>query len=85
VAVEEVSMLTPKINTILLCAVILLLIFLPRHCSTQVGRFQLLDTPARQLAFDTATGQRCWVWLDKSDKGNPGSDDVPLCSELAKK
>jgi hypothetical protein len=75
-------MLAPKINTVLLCVVILLLLYLLRHPAPQVGRFQQIDTPAHQVAFDTATGQRCWVWVDKGYESTSG---FPLCSDLAKK
>jgi hypothetical protein len=69
-----------KINTILLCIVIALQAYSLWH-KAEVGRFQWLETPAKQLGFDTATGKRCWVWADaKVESG----DDVQLCSTLAK-
>ena len=83
-AVEKVNMLTPKINTVLLCVVILLLIYILIHPAPQVGRFQQIDSPAHQVAFDTATGQRCWVWLDKGTDPT-AAPGFPLCSDLAKK
>lgn len=71
-----------KINTALLCAVLALLIYsLPRK-SPQAGRFQWLDTPGKQLAFDTATGQRCWVWTETPPVSN---DKIPACAELVRK
>lgn len=75
-----------KINTVLLCVVIALQAYSLRH-RPEVGRFQWLDTPGKQLGFDTATGKRCWVWSDvsdKSDKALPPSD-VPLCAALSGK
>ncbi len=49
--------------------------------SNEVGRFQQIDSPGHQIAFDTKTGQRCWSWLNEGEK-NPGN--FQLCSELAK-
>jgi len=75
--------MTTKINTVLLCIVIALQAYSMRHRS-EVGRFQWLDTPGKQLGFDTVTGRRCWVWSDvseKDDKAQPSSD-VPLCATL---
>jgi len=79
--------MAPKINTALLCLVIALQGYSLHRQARQVGRFQWLDTPGKQLGFDTATGQRCWVWSDvtEKDKQSPSSSDVPLCSDLARK
>lgn len=72
--------MTSKVNTILLCIVIALEAYSMRS-KAQVGRFQWLDTPGKQLGFDTASGRRCWVWADdKVEKG----DDIRLCSTLAR-
>ena len=70
-----------KINTVLLCVVIALLIYVISHRPSQVGRFQWLDTPGKQLAFDTATGQRCWVWTETPVASN---DPVRPCHEISK-
>ena len=75
-----------KINTVLLCILIALQAYSLRHRS-EVGRFQWLETPGKQLGFDTATGKRCWVWSDvsgKDDKALP-PPDVPLCAALVEK
>jgi hypothetical protein len=71
-----------RINTALLCAVLALLIYSLLRKAPQAGRFQWLDTPGKQLAFDTATGQRCWVWTETSPVPN---DQIPVCAELARK
>ena len=70
-----------RINTILLCVVIALQVYSLHH-KTQIGRFQWLDTPGKQLGFDTATGKRCWVWTDV--KSEP-TDEVRPCAELIEK
>jgi hypothetical protein len=77
----------PKINTLLLCAVIALQAYSIHRNDGHAGRFQWPDTPGKQLGFDTATGQRCWVWSDvsPSDKEKLPPFDIPLCAELAKK
>ena len=74
-----------KANTILLCIVIALQAYSLRFRPPEVGRFQWLDTPGKQLGFDTVTGKRCWVWSDASEKENKTSapSDVPLCADLA--
>ena len=70
-----------RINTVLLCLILILEIYsLVHRPHQQVGRFQWLDTPGKQLGFDTKTGQRCWVW---SDAPTPPQGDVRLCSDLA--
>lgn len=74
--------MVPKINTALLCLVIVLLVYSIEHKSPQAGRFQWLDTPGKQLAFDTATGKRCWVWTETAPDTK---DDIRPCSELAAK
>jgi hypothetical protein len=75
-----------KINTILLCIVIALQAYSLHQKNRQAGRFQWPDTPGKQLGFDTATGQRCWVWSDVTGKDKePSPSDVPLCSDLARK
>ncbi len=74
--------MTSKINTVLLCVVIALQSYSQLRQGRQVGRFQWLDTPGKQLGFDTVTGRRCWVWAD--DKIEPG-DQIRLCAELAGK
>jgi hypothetical protein len=74
-----------KINTILLCIVIALQAYSLRHDAHRAGRFQWPDTPGKQLGFDTATGQRCWVWSDVAEKDKLPPSDVPLCSDLARK
>ena len=69
-----------RINTALLCVVIALLAYmLSRKAPLQAGRFQWLDTPGKQLAFDTATGQRCWVWMETPAQPK---DDIRSCAEL---
>jgi len=78
--------MTAKINTVLLCAVIALQVYSLRTNRHEVGRFQWLETPGKQLGFDTETGKRCWVWSDVTEKGNTAPpSDVPLCSALAEK
>jgi hypothetical protein len=75
-----------KINTVLLCIVITLQAYsLCRHPHRQAGRFQWPDTTGKQLGFDTATGQRCWVWSDVIEKDKQPPSDIPLCSDLAGK
>jgi hypothetical protein len=77
-----------KLNTFLLCLVIALQIYsLRRHTQNhlQVGRFQWLESPGKQLGFDTVTGQRCWIWSDVSKPDTLPPSDVPLCSDLARK
>jgi hypothetical protein len=76
--------MTHKINTILLAGILIVLtVSLMKSRPSEAGRFQQIDTPAHQIAFDTKTGQRCWVWQDPNEPRN-----VPayfsLCSELAK-
>jgi hypothetical protein len=74
-----------KINSALLCIVIALQVYSLRH-RTEVGRFQWLDTPGKQLGFDTATGKRCWVWSDVAETNDKGiTTDVPLCAALSAK
>jgi hypothetical protein len=70
-----------RINVILLCIVISLQLYSLRQ-KIQVGHFQWLDSPGKQLGFDTATGKRCWVWTDV--KPEP-TDDIRPCAELAGK
>ena len=76
-----------RINMALLCVVIVLqMIDVIAHYNVAsrnlgVGRFQWMDTPGKQLGFDTKTGKRCWVWADA--KVQPG-DEIQLCSTLAK-
>lgn len=53
-----------RVNTVLLCIVIALQLYSLLHRPPQIGRFQWLETPVKQLGFDTATGKRCWVWSD---------------------
>jgi hypothetical protein len=85
--------MTEKLNTVLL----LLLLALVCTCAirrrpSEVGRFQQVDSPAHQIAFDTKTGQRCWVWIDLPTNIPPppngavvdNKDGFQLCSELAK-
>jgi hypothetical protein len=74
-----------RINTALLCIVIGLQAYSLHRQARQVGRFQWLDTPGKQLGFDTAIGQRCWVWSDVSEKDKLPPSDIPLCSDLARK
>jgi len=71
--------LEAKDHTILFCVVIVLRAYSLHFQSHQVGRFQWLDTPGRQLRFDTATGQRCWVWSDVTEEDKlPQSDNSVL-------
>jgi hypothetical protein len=77
--------MTSKINTILLCIVIALQAYSLHRQSHQVGRFQWPDTPGKQLGFDTATGQRCWVWSDVTEKDKLPQSDIPLCTDLARR
>lgn len=77
-----------KINTVLLLFILLLLIYPLRQKPTEVGRFQQIQpipgmpTTNMQVAFDTKTGQRCWVWLEDASE-NRGN--FSLCSDLAKR
>jgi hypothetical protein len=74
-----------KLNTVLLCIVIALQAYSLLRPTPQVGRFQWLDTPGKQLGFDTTTGKRCWVWSDVTQKDNLPASDVPLCADLARR
>jgi hypothetical protein len=75
--------MTAKVNTVLLCAVLALQVYSVTRKNQQAGRFQWLNTPGAQLGFDTATGQRCWVWSDVTGKDNQPPSDAPRCSDLA--
>ncbi len=64
-----------KLNTALLVAVIVLLVWGLFWKPPSSGRFQRVNDNPR-MALDTNTGQLCWT-LDQPDKGK-----IPLCSEL---
>ena len=73
-----------RINTALLCLILLALILLIVRRPSEVGRFQQIDTPAHQVAFDTKTGQRCWSWRSPDVPPDPKYDDLMLCADLAR-
>jgi hypothetical protein len=65
-----------KINTGLLCVILIFVILFFRSRPSEVGRFQWIGTPIHvdtpsQLALDTKTGERCWVWLDPNGDVQP--------------
>jgi hypothetical protein len=72
-----------KINAALLAAILVLLAFHSKCRHSEAGRFQQIDTLAHQVAFDTKTGQRCWVWQDPKEQQN-APEYFKLCSDLAK-
>jgi hypothetical protein len=78
-----------KINTVLLCVLIALLGYSLLHKPAQVGRFQQIATPANDMAFDTATGQECYIGFIRDPL--PGEPkvfwriDPRLCVDLARK
>ena len=74
-----------KVNTVLLCIIIGLQVYSMSNRHSQPGRFQWLDTPGKQLGFDSVTGTRCWIWVEATDKEKLPPSDIPLCSDLAKK
>lgn len=73
-----------KLNTLLLCLILALLVYSLRRQPCEVGRFQQIDTPAHQVAFDTKTGQQCWSWRSVGEKETDYPGNFPLCVDLAK-